>query len=179
MLHEKYPEDKKLQRVEKGIQNILNLQQNLRAYLQQHHLQQESFELHSLLQERIEMHQSIAHGISFELHVPPTKLYANKDAFIRIIDNLLSNSIKYNKQGGFVKIGLKNNILTIEDSGKGIENPSRVFERFYKEQERGIGIGLHIVKKLCDEMGIVIYVESTQGSGSCFMLDISPLVNPN
>jgi len=44
-----------------------------------------------------------------------------------------------------------------------------------KEQERGLGVGLHIVKKLCDEMKIKISVESKLGLGSVFKLDISAL----
>jgi two-component system, OmpR family, sensor kinase len=66
-------------------------------------------------------------------------------------------------------------LLNIIDSGKGIKNPKRIFERFYKEQDRGIGIGLHIVKKLCDELGIKIGVQSILESGTTFSLDLSKL----
>jgi len=69
----------------------------------------------------------------------------------------------------------KNKTLNIIDSGKGIQNPKRIFERFYKEQERGIGIGLHIVKKLCDELDVKISVDSKLGSGTAFSLDLSKL----
>jgi len=66
--------------------------------------------------------------------------------------------------------------LIIEDTGKGIKNPKKVFERFYKEQERGIGIGLHIVKKLCDELGIAISLTSKVGEGSRFILNLHPII---
>ncbi len=65
--------------------------------------------------------------------------------------------------------------MAIKDTGKGIKHPEKVFTRFYKEQERGIGIGLHIVKKLCDEMKIPIRLESEVNVGSTFELDLSAL----
>lgn len=64
-------------------------------------------------------------------------------------------------------------LLSIKDSGKGIANPSKIFNRFYKEQERGIGIGLHIVKKLCDELKIGIDVKSELGVGTTFTLKLT------
>jgi signal transduction histidine kinase len=66
----------------------------------------------------------------------------------------------------------------IRDNGKGIKNTAKIFDRFYKEHERGLGIGLHIVKKLCDTMHISIYVKSTLGSGSLFTLNFQALILP-
>ena len=80
------------------------------------------------------------------------------------------------KKNGKVILKVEKNILQIEDTGKGIKNPSKVFTRFYKEQERGIGIGLHIVKKLSDELGININVDSVVGRGTVFSLDLKNLI---
>ncbi len=44
--------------------------------------------------------------------------------------------------------------FTISNSSYGVKNPSKVFERFYKESDRGLGIGLHIVDKLCNTLDI-------------------------
>ena len=172
----KNKEDKKIIRMQNAIQNILDLQSNLKAYLQNHDLQQESFELSTLLHERIALIDKNFPDITFTCKVQPLQLHTNKEALIRIIDNLLSNAAKYNKKGGTVTIEFKNNQLIISDTGKGIHNPSLVFERFYKEQERGIGIGLHIVKKLCDALHISIKVESELSVGSRFILSIKTLL---
>jgi signal transduction histidine kinase len=51
-----------------------------------------------------------------------------------------------------------------------------VFERYYKEQDRGIGIGLHIVKKLCDALGIRIFIKSEVEKGTIIGLEIQSLV---
>ena len=77
-------------------------------------------------------------------------IVTNSDAMNRIVDNIINNACKYNKKNGSVWISIhpQNHTLHIEDNGKGIESPEKVFNRFYKEHERGLGIGLHIVKKL-------------------------------
>lgn len=172
MLQKEFGENKKLQRVQNSVQNILNLQANLKSYLHAHKAQRELFDLDTLLQERVELLQLNYKNISFEITPTKTKLLTNKDSFVRVIDNLLSNAAKYNKTKGKVSLRVLDNNLTVCDTGKGIKNPKRVFERFYKEQERGIGIGLHIVKKLCDEMNIALRVESEVGKGSCFFLNL-------
>jgi signal transduction histidine kinase len=164
-------EDKNMQRIENSVANILNLQSNLTSYLQNHSQQKEKFELKRLIQERVKTLNN-THNISITLHIKDTiTLNTNKNAFTRILDNLLTNALKYNKQDGFIKIRFDKSKLIIEDSGKGIQNPHKIFNRFYKEQERGIGIGLHIVKKLCNELGIKIEVQSDVGVGSCFILE--------
>jgi len=99
--------------------------------------------------------------------------------FARILDNLLSNAARYNKKGGAVTVRFlrESSTLLIEDSGRGIERPERVFERFYKESEGGQGIGMHIVKKLCDSIGVGVSVESEPGRGTRIALDISAIVS--
>ena len=114
-------------------------------------------------------------SITFSVEKSSQKLWANKEAFARIVENILTNAAKYNKHKGSVRVSFQGKKLHILDTGKGIQKPRRIFDRFYKEQERGIGIGLHIVKKLSDEMGIDIEIESEIGKGSEFILDLSKL----
>lgn len=175
MLKQELGDNQKIERIEQSVENVLSLQSHLRSYLDNHALQKEEFELDGLIQTQINMLEKNYPDISFDIDVNGVRLYTSRKAFTRIMNNLLTNAAKYNKQNGTVKIQYKNNTLKIIDSGKGIKNPKRIFERFYKEQERGIGIGLHIVKKLCDELGILITIESTLDKGSKFTLDISRL----
>ena len=168
---------KKIKRIENAVNTVLHLQTNLRSYLYEHQQQQEIFLLESFIQERVDLLKSSYAHLRFFVDIDQNiKLKTNKDAFIRIIDNLLSNAAKYNKQNGFVKVTCKDKKLSIKDSGKGIANPKKVFERFYKEQERGIGIGLHIVAKLVKELGISIGLHSEVGVGTTFVLDIKEIV---
>jgi signal transduction histidine kinase len=166
---------KKIERIEQNINTVLTLQENLKSYILDHDLQNETLELSKLLKERMDLMQKIYTEIHYEIDVEPMSILCNQDALIRIFDNLLSNAGKYNKRNGFVHIGSNEDTIIIQDSGKGIKNPAKVFQRFYKEQDRGIGIGLHIVKKLCDEMKIKIEVSSEVGKGTTFKLNLGAL----
>ncbi|SFP35366.1 sensor histidine kinase [Hydrogenimonas thermophila] len=97
----------------------------------------------------------------------PTKLQ-------RIVDNTLSNAIKYSHERGKVFVELKKNgtntIFSIKDEGVGMKEPEKVFERYYREDsfKGGFGIGLNIVKNIADQEGIIIEVDSKLGKGSTF-----------
>ena len=177
MLARELGENTKIKRIENAVESILSLQENLRSYLHSHALQAQKIELAQLLEERTELLGSNYSDITIEIDPMDVTLFVNRDAFVRILDNLISNALKYNKEGGFVHIWFERGSLHIEDSGKGIENPKRIFERFYKEQERGIGIGLHIVKKLCDALEIPITLKSSLGKGTKFSLNLSNIIS--
>lgn len=172
-------EAKKIERIERSIETLVALGNNLRSYLEGHPLQNEMIDLHTLLKERIVIIQKLYPSISFILDDTTFTVHTNPDGLTRIIDNLLSNAAKYNKQHGSVWIYLNVSVHTlhIDDNGRGIEYPEKIFNRFYKEHDRGLGIGLHIVKKLCDELKIPIQVKSVLGEGSRFTLNLSMLTS--
>ena len=177
MLKREIGENDKVTRIEQSVQNVLDLQQNLRSYLHDHAHQKEVIELKGLITQRVDMLVKTYPDIHFNITMESVKIKTNPEAFTRILDNLLSNAAKYNRQGGSVNVSFEpaGSILKIVDTGKGIKDPARIFERFYKEQDRGIGIGLHIVKKLCEELKIKINVESKLDQGSTFSLNLSSL----
>ena len=172
ILKEEIGDNPNIKRIENSVQNILSLQANLRSYLHSHASQIILFDLKKLLQHRVALIEGNYKNISFIVDVKSVQLKANVDALTRIIDNLLTNAAKYNKKDGKVIVSFEDMKLKIQDTGKGIKDPTKVFDRFYKEQERGIGIGLHIVQKLCEELNIKISVESSLGEGSLFILDL-------
>lgn len=97
-----------------------------------------------------------------------------------IINNLISNAIKYNVQGGRVDVNLRTDgkkiMLAVEDTGIGMKHEDKKklfgdFVRIRSEKTKhisGSGLGLSIVKKLLDMYGARIRVESTPGKGSAF-----------
>ncbi len=178
MLKLEIGENEKINRLEQSVANILYLQEHLRSYLHNHSLEKSELDLNTLIVTQVHMIEKNYPNIHFKIDIPSLQVRANKEAFIRIIDNLLTNACKYNKPAGSVKILYiqKTQCLEIIDTGKGIQHPQKVFHRFYKEQERGIGIGLHIVKKLCDELDIKISIKSILGQGSIFSLNLSKLI---
>ena len=91
-----------------------------------------------------------------------------------IVRNLCDNAIKYNVDGGAVRITVEPGVLTVSDTGIGIplEHQSRIFERFYRvdkshsKQSGGTGLGLSIVKHAVQYHNAKVELESTPGIGT-------------
>lgn len=115
-------------------------------------------------------------------------MYFDKDKVGKVLTNLLSNAFKFTKAGGRVNVCLEKCILdsrryahiVVEDTGCGIakEDQAHVFERFYRtEQESGLrqvgsGIGLNMVYEYIQLHGGKVSLESEEGKGSRFIVDI-------
>ena len=162
-------EDKIVQRLNKSVHNIAELHENLNILLQEETFQMQNINLCPLINELVEMHQELYKDICFEVECIQFKAKINANAMKQILQNIISNACKYNSRNGFVKIYHKDSILYIQDSGKGIAEPQKIFERSYSE-EHSTGIGLDIVKRLAFAMDIKIDV-TTSPQGSCFMLE--------
>ncbi len=96
-----------------------------------------------------------------------------------IFGNLVRNAIKYNKKGGSITVTLSKENLIVKDTGIGIseENLGKVFSRFFTVDKShngkngGFGLGLAVVKKICDKSGWKISVESKLDVGSKFKVE--------
>jgi two-component system OmpR family sensor kinase len=143
-----------IENITRAAKNIAMLHENLDSYLQEVKKHEEQFSLKLVIEEQVKFFAPRYDYLAWDVAVDECYLSTDKNAFTRIVYNLLSNACKYNTSDGYIKIDFFNNILTIENKSYGVKEPSRVFERFYKESERGLGIGLHIVEKLCTELKI-------------------------
>ncbi len=98
----------------------------------------------------------------------------DRESFIRLIHNLISNSIKYNTINGYIYITLEKNSITIKDTGIGIhkEHQSEIYKRFYRATNKvgGFGLGLNIVYNVCRDYGIKIDFKSEVDIGTTFIL---------
>lgn len=162
---------KKLSRIKLSADTIASLYKNLEIILD-HKLEETDIDFGILLSQKIE---------DFKLHYPniyfdfvqkdKSNIRSNEKALSRIIDNILSNACKYtNQKEPKVQIIFENQILYIIDNGKGVQYPSKIFQREYKESQKGHGIGMHIVHKLCDNLDIKISVNSKQNQGTTVIL---------
>lgn len=104
-------------------------------------------------------------------------IYADPDRLHDIFINLLSNAFKFTPQGGTISItarqGNGETLHAIQDTGVGIseDNLQKIFEEFYQAEGGkygGTGLGLTIVKRMIEEHGGTIWVESSPGKGSTF-----------
>lgn len=101
-----------------------------------------------------------------------------------IIQNLVSNAVKYTPEGGTITVGLKYNkkdekntyVITVSDSGYGIpkNQQSNIFEKLFRADNvramdaEGTGLGLYIIKAILDEAGGKISFKSTENKGTTF-----------
>src|SRR5262249_56579437 len=113
---------------------------------------------------------------------------ADRDKVRQVLVNLVENAIKYSPGGGRIEVGLEPGhetgaetvVFFVRDEGLGIprDEQARIFEKFYRldpNMTRGVGgtgLGLYICSELVNRMGGHIWVESTEGEGSTFMLQL-------
>ncbi len=120
-------------------------------------------------------------NISISTNLKEVTLHMDSMDFDRLCRNLISNGIKYNKQGGKLKLTLNTSNLIVEDTGLGIaeKDINRIFERFYmvdkshSRQLGGTGLGLAIVKHILIKYNFTIKVESQLGIGSKFIVSFN------
>lgn len=155
-------------------------------------LHKNDFSLVKLVTETIEDIKAAeqGHQINFELcHPADVEVFADKDRITQVLNNLLTNAIKYspNKKEVNVKLFIDENdaVVSVEDFGIGIDEAelTKIFDRFYRvsgEDEvtfPGFGIGLFIVKDIIDRHQGKIWAESKKNKGSKFYFSLPLLIN--
>ncbi len=111
---------------------------------------------------------------------PGTCVVADPEQLKKVINNIISNSVKYmGHENGVIDIRLLDEgesvKIEIEDNGKGISSKDigNIFERFYRTDssrnsvQGGSGIGLSIVKKIIEDHGGYVWATSKEGEGTC------------
>ncbi len=176
MFKDEKGEDPYVSRLSQSIDNILLLQNNLKSFLHNSPSQSQNVDIAFLAEERMKNIQNIYPKLSYTFDKQNDLIKnTNQELLMRILDNILSNAAKYNNPHGKVTVTISNEILTIEDTGNGIKDVHKVLQRYYKEQDRGIGIGLHIVNKLCNELNIGMTIQSQINIGTKIILNFQHL----
>ncbi|MGN0167604.1 MAG: response regulator [Acetatifactor sp.] len=151
------------------------------------------YELFSVLNDCCNMTRVRAENKALSFHMVidsnlPSRLYGDEVRIRQVINNFLSNAVKYTKEGTVTlllnfeeeaedKINL---VISVQDTGIGIreEDIGKLFTSFTRIEEKrnrsieGTGLGLNLTKNLVDMMGGEISVESVYGKGSCFTAKI-------
>ena len=143
----------------------------------------ELIDLSHYLRERIDYFEEVAalRNITIETHITDEViLFFNPTQLQRIIDNNISNAIKYSYEEGKIEILLEVNngecLMIFKDYGVGIKDSKQIFERYYRENKEkgGFGIGLNIVKSIIDHADIDLKIDSKEGKGSSFCYRFLP-----
>ena len=97
-------------------------------------------------------------------------LEIDKNDLTRLVDNLISNAIKYNKQEGLLKLSLTQEFLSVRDTGVGIQKKDldTIVCRFKRanKSEGGFGIGLDIVNQIVESYGFTLDIHSKLNQGT-------------
>ena len=132
----------------------------------------EHIDLKALIQDRAEYFAILAQSkkITYQFDLQSAMIFMDRQKLTRVIDNLISNAIKYNKRNGVVGFELKQGELNIWDKGIGISSSILpfIFDRYsrFNKTEGGFGIGLSIVKKIIDEYDMKIEAHSQKNEGT-------------
>jgi hypothetical protein len=160
------------------IQGFLNNSKIIEGKLD---LKFEDFEIYPLLNEVAEDTQIIASG--HQIIVLPgnnIRVMADRNKLMQVLENLISNAVKYSPKGGAITIGceVKGNFaeIFVQDKGVGINEADqhKLFDRFYRVQNEkvqnvsGFGIGLYLVSEILRYHNSKIMVNSKEDRGSRF-----------
>ncbi len=121
----------------------------------------------------------------FELKLPeePVELMVDKERMRQVLENIISNAIKYSPEGGIIEVNgqlLEDHYqVSVKDQGIGIppEHIEKIFDKFYRVDTSntsvsGIGLGMSIVKDIVEAHGGRIWVESELGKGTTVIFTI-------
>lgn len=123
-------------------------------------------------------------GLSIDVQFPEglPEILTDKDKLYLILQNIVSNAVKFTRQGGvFISAQVMNEsavCIAVKDTGPGIpaQEQAGIFQEFsrglHEDDDAGVGLGLAITKELIDLLGGTITVESQEGKGSTFIITI-------
>ena len=150
------------------------------------HLNKESFDCYEFIEEAVESQSLLisqkSHNISIDVPIKIRTIYSDRHGASQILINIISNALKYTKEGGKILIAAenykngKNNFvkISVKDNGIGIpkEDLPMIFERFYRVEKGrsremgGTGLGLSIANEMIKSLGGSIKISSTLNVGT-------------
>jgi len=142
----------------------------------------EEFNLKELVSESVDFFNdiSITKNITINSKLEDCFIKMDKTKTQKIVNNLLSNAIKYSKKDSVIEVFLEKNILKVRDFGIGIsqEEQKEIFKRYKRGNniEGGFGIGLDIVKRVCDEYNLILDLKSFVNKETIFSIDFSSII---
>jgi len=185
LYNRKNEQNKYMQRMKAAAKVLSNIYNDMDYLIKHERLDHEKKEIDfaAFLKERIEYFSEVASmkNIKIESSIADcARLYMNDKQLQRLIDNNISNAIKYSYENSLIKISLYKKDgrchLSFLDFGVGIEKSEKIFSRYYRENvsKGGFGIGLNIVKSIMDQENIELKIDSTPKQGSHFLYIFPP-----
>jgi signal transduction histidine kinase len=174
-----------LQRMERSTEHMHRLVEDL---VDVSRIESESFQIaakperiRETVEEAIALFAAQADQARVQLVVAPfpeTKVLADRHRIRQVLANLIGNALKFTPSGGTIQVITETGAgvvrCSVSDTGPGIAPPllERVFERFWRQDRRGLGLGLFIAKAIIDAHGGRIWAESRVRVGSTFSFEL-------
>ena len=172
---------KRLERINKATKDLLELYDKMEYDIKRQidKVDKQQFLLRDIITDSLEKFQDIKEDIKISVQVDNMLIYTDEDGFSKVIDNLISNAIKYNVDEGEIVIEVIDKNLSFYNTGKSIDtkNIFIVFDKYYQENNEsdGFGLGLNIVKEFCDKNKITINIDSLE-QGTKISLNLSNII---
>lgn len=175
----KYGENKYLLRMKSAAKTLATIYNDMDYLVKEGRVKykKSALDFGEFIQNRVDYFQEIANlkQIQLDTNILPGLTHTfSKTKLQRIVDNTISNAIKYSNDDSHVEISVytigEHIVFEVIDHGVGIKDTSKIFSRYYRENEAkgGFGIGLNIVKKIIDEENILLEIKSALGEGTRF-----------
>ncbi len=175
---------KVLKRLFNSVQSMILIYEDIEYHIKHTHVKYnpEQIDFTYFLKDRVDVFRDLASVKKITIDEDITEnitLKMNRIELQRIIDNTLSNAIKYSNKHTRIHVLLRVEedkiMLSIMDEGIGIKDTHKIFERYKREDtvKGGFGIGLSIVKYICDKNNILISVKTKKHKGSTFTYTFS------
>ncbi len=169
-------DDKKIKRLEASAKRLSVMYSSLTYRLEGKVEPSEQLCFSGIVEERVGYVKELIDSkrLDLTLDLEAMDVFMAKSSAHRLIDNLLSNAIKYSDVGDSIFISTKEHVLTVRDTGIGIDEKMQadIFKRYQRanEERGGFGLGLNIVLSVCKQYKIKIDLDSVKGEGSTFVL---------
>ena len=141
-----------------------------------HTIEKETFDVKVLVEERISVFKQLGRN-PFILSLSSFKISVDKIGFEKMLDNILTNAMKYSDKHEPIFITLKNHVLSIKDRGIGMDEMElvKIYDRYYQSNDHihGEGIGLSLVKAYCDDEKIKIRIISIKEKGTTVSFNLN------
>ncbi len=165
-----------LEIIKQEIENLRLLAQDFSNFAKISKAQKEAFDP---AQSIFEICKSYTADYNLQLDLlPEQKISFDKTHFYQVITNILQNAIDASEPQQPIKVSLSRDknyvVISIKDNGSGIEGDDllRIFEPYFSRKSKGTGLGLALVKKLCEANSAIVRVKSKPGEGSEFTIII-------
>lgn len=169
---------KRLERIDDASLRLQRLYDELVYTLSKeiHEIEKETFDIQHTIEERVSFFKEQGRN-DFDVSLNPYRVTTDKIGFEQMVDNIISNAMKYSEKTSLISIALHDDVLTVEDKGVGMSASEllRVHERYFQGDEKttGKGIGLSLVKAYCDSENIAMQIQSEKNVGTQVLLNLS------